>query len=111
MGGDAPVPETAPFGIHTTASYAFTKVANEAVITYLSRSLGIPSTILRVGSASGIDGGPMRSRLDMIVRGEPIPVHPEKPTYMRPMFERDCARLGVAALTADRVPPGGELVR
>ena len=69
VGGDAPVPETAPFGIHTTAYYAFTKVANEAVITYLSRSLGIPSTILRVGSASGIDGGPMRSRLDMIVRG------------------------------------------
>jgi nucleoside-diphosphate-sugar epimerase len=100
-----PVSETHPFGIHTTSAYAFTKVANEAVISYLSRSLDIPATIMRVGSASGVDGGPMRNRLDLIVEGRPIQLHPEKPTYVRPMFEPDCARLGVAALEAGRVPP------
>ncbi|MGO8860466.1 MAG: NAD-dependent epimerase/dehydratase family protein [Acidimicrobiales bacterium] len=104
-GGDTPAPETQPFGIHTYGAYAFTKVANEALVSYLSRSLSIPSTIIRVGSASGVDGGPMRDRLDLLVRGEPIPVHPEKPTYFRPIFEADCARLGIAALQAGRVPP------
>jgi UDP-glucuronate 4-epimerase len=104
-GGDTPVAETHRLGVHTTSAYSFTKVANEAVLSYLSRSLDIPTTIIRVGSASGVDGGPMRSRLDSIVAGRPIRLHPDKPTYMRPMFEPDCARLGVAALEAGRVPP------
>jgi UDP-glucuronate 4-epimerase len=104
-GGDTPVPESHPYGIHTTPAYSFTKVANEAVVTHVSRSLGIPATIIRVGSASGVDGGPLRDRLDRIVEGKPIRVHPDGPTYVRPMFEPDCARLGVAALQAGRVPP------
>ena len=104
-GGDTPVPETHPFGIHTTSGYAFTKVANEAVISHLSRSLDIRTTIIRIGSASGVDGGPMRRRLDHIVRGKPIRLHPDKPNYTRPIFEPDCANLGVAALEAGRVPP------
>jgi len=104
-GGDAPVPETHPFGIHFERAYAFTKVANEAIVSYLSRSLEIAATIIRVGSASGVDGGPMRQRLDRIVAGKPIRLHADKPNYTTPMFEPDCARLGVAALQAGRVPP------
>ena len=104
-GGDTPVPETHPFGIHFERAYAFTKVANEAVISYLSRSLEIPATIIRVGSASGVDGGPTRQRLDRIVAGKPIRLHPDKPNYTRPIFEPDCARLGVAALESGRVHP------
>lgn len=104
-GGATPVPETHPFGIHTYGAYAFTKVANEAVVSYVSRSLNIPTTIIRVGSASGVDGGPMRDRLDLLVQGRSIPLHPDKPTYFRPIFESDCARLGVAALENGRVPP------
>jgi len=104
-GGATPVPETHPFGIHTYAPYAFTKVANEAVVSFLSRRFEVPTTIIRVGSVSGVEGGPMRERLDLLVKGEPIPVHPESPTFFRPMFEPDSARLGVAALQAGRVPP------
>jgi UDP-glucuronate 4-epimerase len=104
-GSDTPVPESHPFGIHTTSAYSFTKVANEAVVSYLSRSFDIPATIIRVGSASGVDGGPVRDRLDRIVEGKPIRLHPDAPTYTRPIFEPDCARLGVAALEAGRVPP------
>jgi nucleoside-diphosphate-sugar epimerase len=104
-GGNTPVPESHPYGIHTTSAYSFTKVANEAVISYVSRSLDIPATIIRVGGASGVDGGPMRDRLDRIVQGKPIWLHPNAPTYARPLFEPDCARLGVAALEAGRVPP------
>lgn len=105
LGGDTPVPETSQFGIHTYAAYAFTKVAGEAVVSYVSRSLEIPTTIIRVASASGVDGGPMTDRLDLLVQGQPIPVHPDKPTYFRPIFEADAATLGAAALEAGRVPP------
>ena len=104
-GGTTLVPETHPFGFHTTRAYAFTKIANEAVVSYLSRSLGIPTTIIRVGSASGVDGGPLKDRLDRLVQGIPIPLHPDAPNYVRPLFEPDAARLGVAALTTGRVPP------
>jgi UDP-glucuronate 4-epimerase len=104
-GGNTPVPENHPFGIHTYAPYSFTKVANEAVVSYLSRAMDVPATILRVASASGPDGGPMKDRLDLLVQGRPIPLHPDKPTYFRPIFEPDCARLGAAALEAGRVPP------
>lgn len=104
-GGDTPVAESHPYGIHTTGAYSFTKVANEAVVNLVSRHLDIPATIIRVGSASGIDGGPLRDRLDRMVQGKPIRLHPDKPNLVRPLFERDCARLGVAALEAGRVPP------
>jgi len=104
-GGDTPVPESHPHGIHTTSAYSFTKVANEAVVSYVSRSLDIPTTIIRVGGASGVDGGPMRDRLDRLVQGKPIRLHPDRPTYARPLFEPDFARLGIAALEAGRVPP------
>jgi nucleoside-diphosphate-sugar epimerase len=104
-GGMTVVPETHPFGFHTTRAYAFTKIANEAVVSYVSRDLGIPTTIIRVGSASGVDGGPLKDRLDLLVAGKPIPLHPDKPNYVRPIFEHDCARLGRASLEAGRVPP------
>jgi nucleoside-diphosphate-sugar epimerase len=103
--GDTPVPENHQYGIHTHNAYAFTKACNEAVVSYLSRSLNIPTTIIRIGSASGPDGGPMRWRLDDLVQGKPIKVHPDKPTYMRPLFEPDAAKFGIAALEAGRVPP------
>ena len=93
-GGSTAVAETHSFGIHTSAAYAFTKVANEQIVSYLSRSLNIPATIIRVANASGVDGGPMRDRLDLIVQGKPIPLHIDKPNYARPIFEPDTARLG-----------------
>jgi UDP-glucuronate 4-epimerase len=103
--GDTPVAENHSYGIHTHNAYAFTKACNEAIVSYLSRSLEIPTTIIRIGSASGPDGGPMRWRLDDMVEGKPVKVHPDKPTYMRPLFEPDAAKLGIAALEAGRVPP------
>src|SRR5437588_3303078 len=54
-GGDTPVPETHPFGIHTTAAYAFTKVANEAVISHLSRSIDITVNIISSGRQLSVD--------------------------------------------------------
>jgi UDP-glucuronate 4-epimerase len=104
-GGATAVAETHSFGIHTSAAYAFTKVANEQIVSYLSRSLNTPATIIRVHNAGGVDGGPIRDRLDLIVQGKPIILHIDKPNYARPIFERDAARLGVAALEAGRVPP------
>src|SRR3954466_2052597 len=45
-GGNTPVPETHPFGIHAISAYSFTKVATEAVVSHLSRSLNVPTTIM-----------------------------------------------------------------
>ncbi len=103
--GETPVPENHLFGIHVFNTYAFTKAATEAVVSYLSRSLEIPTTIIRIGYCSGVEGGPMRWQLDQIVRREPIRVHPDKPNYTRPIFEPDAAKLGVAALEQGRIPP------
>ena len=105
IGDDTPLLETHPFGIHTVGAYAFTKVASEAVLTYVSTTLDIPTTILRVGSCSGVDGGPMTDRLDLLVQGKPIPVNADGPTYVRPIFEPDVVKLGIAALEAGRIPP------
>src|SRR3954467_9329956 len=84
-GGDTPVPESHPYGIHTTSAYSFTKVANEAVVSYLARSLDIPTTIIRVGGASGVDGGPMRDRLDRLLAGKTLPLHPPPPAHEPPL--------------------------
>ena len=57
-GGATEAAETNSFGIHTLAAYAFTKVANEAIISYLSRRLNVPATIIRVANASGWTAAP-----------------------------------------------------
>ncbi len=105
VGDLTPIPETRPFGVHTTREYSFTKVASEAVLTYVAETLEIPTTILRIGSCSGVEGGPMRNRLDLLVQGAPIPVNAGGPTYLRPIFEPDVAKLGIAAFEAGRIPP------
>ena len=111
-GGATAVPETHSFGIHTSAAYAFTKVANEQIVSYLSRSLATPATIIRVHNASGVDGGPMRDRLDLIVQGKPILLHPDKPNYARPIFEPDSgAPRGGRARGGSYPAAGGQLVR
>lgn len=105
VGGDTPVKENHPFGFHTHGAYSFTKVAMEAVISFQSLALNIPTTILRVGSASSPEGGPMKDRLDLLVQDEPIRLNPDKPTYYRPLFPKDAGRFSENAFAAARVPP------
>jgi nucleoside-diphosphate-sugar epimerase len=99
------VTETHAVGVHANRMYSFAKFACEAVVGYVSREMLVPTTIARIGITSGRDGGPLRDRLDQIVRGQPVLVHPDGPTYLRPLFEKDCAAFGALALEAGRVPP------
>jgi nucleoside-diphosphate-sugar epimerase len=109
-GDDTPLLETTPFGVHTKniqsgSFYPFSKVAAEAVVTFVARQTGIRVTILRMASPYGPAGGTVMERLDRIVRGQPILLHPGKPNFFRPMYETDVGRLAVAAMGRGQVPP------
>src|SRR5262249_27373586 len=89
---------------------AFSKIACEAVVAFCSRRWNIPATVLKMASPYGPEtgrNGTVVWRLDLLVQGEEIPLHPQKPNYQRPMYETDVARLGLRALELGRVPPLG----
>lgn len=105
-----PIPETGRWGVHGPhmSYYSFSKVAEEMAVGFCSRKWEIPATILRMGSPYGPEGGDRGTvvrRLDMIVRDEEIPLHAQQPSYFRPMYETDIARLGIRALQVGKVPP------
>ena len=104
--GHNPVKEDRQIGHHVPGTYgAFSKFAMEQAVTFVSRQFGLPVTILRMGSPSGLDGGTIVERLIRIVAGEEIPLHPEKPNLFRPHFEIDLARMAVNAMVEARTPP------
>jgi len=105
--GHNPVKEDRPIGHHVmTHMYgSFSKIAMEAACTFVSNQFGLPMSILRMGSPSSIDGGTIVERLTKIVKGEEIPLHPEKPNLFRPHFEKDLARMAVNAMVEARTPP------
>jgi nucleoside-diphosphate-sugar epimerase len=105
----APIRETDPLGLHTVAlgdhgHYSFSKYAIEEAVGYVCRMRQRPVTILRMGSPYGPAGGTVAERLERIVRGEEIVLHPDRPNLFRPMFDTDVARLAAAAMEAARVP-------
>ena len=79
-------------------AYAFTKVANEGRHQLrLHAASDIPATMLirvrgRVRSGRRPNA---RSAWSASWQGKPIRLRPDKPTYVRPIFEPDCSRLGV----------------
>ncbi len=104
--GHNPVKEDRALGHHVAGTYgAFSKVAMEAACTFVSRQFGLPMTILRMGSPSGLDGGTIVARLEKIVKGEEIRLHPEKPNVFRPHWEKDLARMAVNAMVEAKSPP------
>ena len=107
-GDGAPLREDQPFGVHALGPdkgfYTFSKIATEATLACIGRRLNVPITVLRMGSPYGLQGGTVVERLERIVKGEDIPIHPNRPNLFRPMYETDVSKLGIAALTAARVP-------
>jgi UDP-glucuronate 4-epimerase len=103
--GQRPLTEDDPPGVPLRANYSFSKVAGEAVCTWVSEHFKVPLCIIRICSTYGPQGGAPADRLDMILRGTPIPLHPDKPNNFNPIFEDDYVELGIRALQAARVPP------
>jgi UDP-glucuronate 4-epimerase len=102
--GARPLREDDPPGTHI-GNYSFSKIAGEAVVTFASRRFGTPVTIIRIFSTYGRMGGAPADRLERILRGDPIPLHPDTPNRYNPIYEDDYVHLGVRALEVAASPP------
>ena len=62
-------------------------------------------TIIRICSTYGPEGGAPADRLEQILRGEPIRLHPDVPNNYNPIYEDDYVALGIRAMEVASVPP------
>jgi nucleoside-diphosphate-sugar epimerase len=103
--GRRPLAETDPPGVPLRANYSFAKVAAEAVCTWIARHYRIPLTIIRICSTYGPEGGAPADRLEAMLAGKPIRLHPDKPNNYNPIYEDDYVQLGIRAMEVAAVPP------
>lgn len=92
-------------GAPLRANYSFSKIAAENVCTWVSRQFNIPVTIIRICSTYGPEGGAPCDRLEAMVQGKPIKLHPDKPNNYNPIYEDDYVALGIRAMEVATVPP------
>ena len=59
---------------------------------------GVPLTIIRIFSTYGPLGGAPADRLDRILAGKDVVLHPDAPNNYNPIYEDDYVRLGIRAL-------------
>jgi UDP-glucuronate 4-epimerase len=103
--GRRPLRETDPPGVPLRPNYSFSKVAAEAVCTWVAGHYDIPLTIIRICSTYGPEGGAPADRLDAMLAGKPIRLHPDKPNNYNPIYEDDYVALGIKAMEAADTPP------
>ena len=103
--GQRPLTETDPPGVPLRANYSFSKVAAETVLTWVAEKFGVPLAIIRVCSTYGPLGGAPAERLEAILQGRPIRLHPDKPNNYNPIYEDDYVELGIRAMQAAATPP------
>jgi UDP-glucuronate 4-epimerase len=103
--GHRPLKESDPPGVPLRANYSFSKVAGEAVCTWVASHFGIPLTIIRICSTYGPEGGAPGDRLDLMLAGEPVRLHPDAPNNFNPIYEDDYVELGIRAMEVASAPP------
>jgi nucleoside-diphosphate-sugar epimerase len=103
--GQRPLTEADPPGVPLRANYSFSKVAGEAVTAWVAKQFEVPLTIIRICSTYGPQGGAPAERLDLLLQGRPIRLHPDKPNNYNPIYEDDYVELGIKAMEVARVPP------
>lgn len=103
--GRRPLTESDPPGVPLRANYSFSKVAAEAVCTWVARQYEIPLTIIRICSTYGPEGGAPADRLEAILNRRPIRLHPDRPNNYNPIYEDDYVMLGIRAMEAADTPP------
>jgi UDP-glucuronate 4-epimerase len=103
--GKRPLTEADPPGAPLRANYSFSKVAAEAVCTWIAKQYGIPLTIIRICSTYGPEGGAPSDRLEMMMAHKPIRLHPDKPNNYNPIYEDDYVELGIRAMEVADTPP------
>lgn len=103
--GQRPLRETDPPGVPLRANYSFSKVAGEAVCTWIANRYQIPLSIIRICSTYGPLGGAPADRLEAILAGRPIRLHPDRPNNYNPVYEDDYVDLGIRAMEMAATPP------
>jgi nucleoside-diphosphate-sugar epimerase len=103
--GQRPLREDDPPGIPLRANYSFSKVAAEETLTWIATHFDIPLAIIRICSTYGPLGGAPLDRLEAILEGRPIRLHPDKPNNYNPIYEDDYVELGIRAMEVAAVPP------
>ena len=103
--GHRPLTEADPPGVPQRGNYSFSKVAGEAVCTWVARRFSIPLTIIRICSTYGPEGGAPADRLESILDGKPIRLHPDAPNNFNPIYEDDYVEFGIRAMEVAAVPP------
>jgi UDP-glucuronate 4-epimerase len=103
--GRCPLRETDPPGVPSRPNYSFSKVAAEAVCTWVAQRFDIPLTIIRICSTYGPHGGAPADRLDAMLARKPIRLHPDKPNNYNPIYEDDYVELGIRAMEVADTPP------
>ena len=103
--GQRPLRESDPPGVPLRPNYSFSKIAAEAVCTWVANTIGIPLTIIRICSTYGPEGGAPADRLDAMLAGKPIRLHPDKPNNYNPIYEDDYVELGIRAMEVADTPP------
>jgi nucleoside-diphosphate-sugar epimerase len=103
--GQRPLREDDPPGVPLRGNYSFSKVAGEALCTWISEQFRVPLTILRICSTYGPLGGAPCDRLELMMRGAPITLYPDKPNNYHPIYEDDYVVFGIRAMEVAQVPP------
>jgi len=102
--GARPLREDDPPGVHLGV-YSLSKIAAESVVGFAAVEHGVPTTIIRIFSTYGPEGGAPAERLERLIAREPIRLHPDAPNRYNPIYEDDYVRLGIRALEVASVPP------
>jgi UDP-glucuronate 4-epimerase len=102
--GRRPLREDDPPGVHL-GTYSLSKIAGEAVARFASTEHEVPLTIIRIFSTYGPLGGAPADRLDRILGGKEVVLHPDAPNNYNPIYEDDYVRLGIRSLRVATVPP------
>ena len=103
--GQRPLTEADGPGVPLRANYSFSKIAGEAVCTWVADQFKIPLTIIRICSTYGPEGGTPADRLETMLQRKPIRLHPDKPNNYNPIYEDDYVELGIRAMEVAAVPP------
>jgi len=86
-------------------TYSISKIAAEAMVRFCARQLDLPATIARLNVPYGDNGGWPAGHLEMILAGQPIPVHPDAPNNFNPIHEQDIIAMVPKLLDVAAVPP------
>lgn len=99
--------ETDPLGDNHRVimpTYSIAKIATEAVVRTMARHLGLPTTIARLNVPYGDNGGWPAFHLEMILAGQAVPVHPDRPNLFNPIHADDITATLPGLLEAASVP-------